>query len=109
MSNADNTSFILPRYLLFLHPKSNNRLEIFTVITGCDGYSPETLKRQNGGLLIPNDLEEIKKLRETVPFMKKDNIIAFKYENEKKSEIQMFKNLKENGLKDRSKILIEYE
>lgn len=79
--------------LLYIYINSNLKEHPYTIISS------------------PDDLfcEVIKKLRETIPFMKKDNIIAFKYENEKKSEIQMFKNLKENGLKDRSKILIEYE
>lgn len=59
----------------------------------------------------PDDLfcEVIKKLRNTVPLIKKARIVAFKYENENKTEVQLFKTLKENGLKDKSKILIEYE
>ena len=49
----------------------NERLsEVLLFLCKKDGYSPETLKRQNGGLLIPNDLEEIKKLRETVSYLK---------------------------------------
>ena len=48
-------------------------------------------------------------LRNTVPLIKKARIVAFKYENENKTEVQLFKTLKENGLKDKSKILIEYE
>ena len=59
----------------------------------------------------PDDLfsEVIKKLRNTAPFLRKKSIIAFKYENEKKTEIQIFKTLKDNGLKDKSKILIELQ
>lgn len=59
----------------------------------------------------PDDLfcEVIKKLRNTAPFIKKAKIVAFKYENENKTEIPLFKTLKENGLKNKSKILIEYE
>lgn len=59
----------------------------------------------------PDDLfcEVIKKLRKTVPVIKKAKIVAFKYENENKIEIPLFKTLKENGLKNKSQILIEYE
>lgn len=50
----------------------------------------------------------IKKLCDTIPDLKRDKIIAFKYENESKTEIQMFKSVKDNGLNDKSKIIIEF-
>ena len=53
--------------------------------------------------------EVIKKLYKAVSYLKKDNIIAYKYENEKKIEVQMFKTVKENKLNDKSKIIIEFE
>lgn len=53
--------------------------------------------------------EVIKKLCNTVPNINKDKIIAYKYEDEKKTEIQTFKTIKDNELKDKSKIIIEFE
>ena len=53
--------------------------------------------------------EVINKLCDTVPFLKKDNIIAYKIENEKKVKIQMFKTVKDNGINDKCKIRIEFE
>ena len=59
----------------------------------------------------PNEFfsEVIKKLCDTATFIKKDNIIAYKYENDNKIELEMFKTLKENGLKNKSKIIIKFE
>ena len=51
----------------------------------------------------------IQKLYNTVHYIKKNNIIAFKYDDDKKEEIQMFKTVKDNGLNDKSKIKIEFE
>ena len=51
----------------------------------------------------------IQKLCNTVHYIKKNNIIAFKYDDDKKEEIQMFKTVKDNGLNDKSKIKIEFE
>ena len=51
--------------------------------------------------------EVIRKLCNTVHYIKKDNIIAFKYENEKKKEIEMFKTVRDNGLYHKCKIIIE--
>lgn len=59
----------------------------------------------------PDELfyEVLKKLCNTVPYIDKYKIKAFKYENEKKTEIQTFKTVNDNELKDRSKIIIEFE
>ena len=49
----------------------NERLsEVLLFLCKKDGYSPETLKRLDSGVLLPEDLEEIKKLRETVSYLK---------------------------------------
>ena len=62
-------------------------------------------------IAYPDDFfyEVINKLCDTVPFLKKDNIIAYKMENEKKVKIQMFKTVKDNGINDKCKIRIEFE
>ena len=62
-------------------------------------------------IAYPDDFfyEVINKLCDTVPFLKKDNIIAYKIENEKKVKIQMLKTVKDNGINDKCKIRIEFE
>lgn len=57
----------------------------------------------------PDELftDVLKKFCDTVPFIKREDIAAFKYENNQKFEVQMFKSVKENKLTDKSKIIIE--
>lgn len=58
----------------------------------------------------PDDLffQVIQKLCRTVPYIKKDKLTAFKYENEDKIELEMYKTVKDNGLNDKCKIIIEF-
>ena len=51
----------------------------------------------------------IKQLCNTAPFLKIEYITAYKYDNGTKIEIQTTKTVKDNGLNEKSKILIEYE
>ena len=49
----------------------NERLsEVLLFLCKKDGFSPDTLKRTDGRLLLPDDLEDIKSLRETVSYLK---------------------------------------
>ena len=52
-------------------------------------------------------IDVIKKFCDTIPFIKREDIIAFKDEDNQKFEVQMFKSVKENKLTDKSKIIIE--
>ena len=51
----------------------------------------------------------IKQLCNSAPFLKKEYITAYKFENGKKIEIQTKKTVKDNDLNEKSKILVEFE
>jgi hypothetical protein len=61
-------------------------------------------------IVNPDDLffQVIQKLCDTVPYIEKDKLIAFKYEDENKIEIEMYKTVKDNGLTDKCKIIVEF-
>ena len=61
-------------------------------------------------IVNPDDLffQVIQKLCDTVPYIEKDKLIAFKYEDENKIEIDMYKTVKDNGLTDKCKIIVEF-